>query len=989
MAGLYEEYVAYVQKYSAEYGPMTIVLYRCGSFYEIYSADDGLVDIKTVSEMLNIQVSRRNKAIVEVNRSNFNMAGFPAWALKKFVNMLVSENYTVVIVDQVSGPPKPKRAVTEIVSPGTRVDDIVTFESPVLLVAYFEEHCAWRSTARLLTIGVAMIDLSTGSSRVGEFASTSSDPGLALDELYKTVAFYTPREVVLASEAPLETHTYEELVAALDLSGACVHNRVALVAPAVTKIPYQEQLLRKLYPAHGLLSVFEHIGIERMQLATVAYVLLLEFCHKHNEAAVQNIGVPGVLYSETKQLLLSYNSCKQLNVSGGAASLLGLLNTCVTAIGKRAYKDRLLTPMSSVDDIVRSYDKIESFVPIHRDVSACLSDVYDMERLYRRMVMGRLHPADFVQIDCTLRAVLRLSAIVGIEKAAEIDALQRKIVSAIDMQECPKYHLDNISGSFFVRGVYTDIDALQDRLSRLRSFFDVLAGNIHPEHCKVECNDRDGYYITMTTKRFTDVKGGLRGRVFKVYEHEVAFNDIVARPVSNSSSIVRLVEPGSMKIVNEEICAVAQQLSAAVMAQYRRFVSEVADENGGLFAETVRYICDVDWFASCARNSQQFGYVRPKIEDRYGGRSYLEADGLRHPIIERLLSQTDYVANSVSVGTDDSRGMLLYGINSSGKSSLSKSIGLAVIMAQAGMYVPAGCMSYWPYRSLFTRIPSGDDLSKGQSTFVVEVCELRNILKRSDRNSLVIGDELASGTESVSALAIVGAGIDALYGRGASFVFATHLHDLCSLSRVKALRSLAVCHLGVRYDHGTQRLIYDRKLAAGQGSTLYGLEVCKSLSLGDGFLEVANEIRREVLDVAPNVMSRKQSVYNADLYVDECGVCGARAEEVHHIEPQALADDRGFVGHRHKNRLSNLVPLCGGCHDKVHSGELKVDGYVQTSDGLTISVESVGPVGPVQPGGASEEERVKELKAQGRTVKQIADALSVTQYRVRKLLAAI
>lgn len=985
MSGLYEEYTAYIQKYRDEYGPRTIVLYRCGSFYEIYSANDGLVDIKAVSELLNIQVSRRNKAILQVDRSNFNMAGFPTWALKKFVNILVSDNYTVVIVDQVSEPPKPRRAVTEIISPGTKVDDIVTFESPMLLVAYFEEHVAWRGSSRLLAIGVALMDLSTGRSRVGEFVSTVQDQGLALDELYKTIAFYTPKEIVLSSSELLQDYNYDDLLCTLDIAGACVHNRLGLVAPTVSKIAYQEQLLRKLYPNHGLLSVFEYLELERQPTATLAYVMLLEFCYRHNETAVQNIQAPALLYKEMNQLLLSYNTCKQLNItSGGSASLLAMLNNCQTAIGKRAFKDRLLTPMSSVEDITRSYDRIALFLGIHKDLSKYLSEVYDMERLYRRMVMGRLHPADFSQIDSTLGAVLAISSLVEFDKAGEVGSLRDKIRNTIDMEECPKYHLDNISGSFFVKGNYPEIDQMQERLLHLRSFFDVLASNIHAEHCKVESNERDGYYITITTKRFMDIKPGLRDKVFKVYEHKIAFNDIVARPVSNSSNIVRLTEAGAMKQVNAEIQAAEHELSSKVLSAYKEFVTSLAEVHRAVFQEVVSYVCDVDWFTSCAKNTVAYRYVRPCIEDRYGGRSYMEASGLRHPIIERILSATDYVPNSVSVGTDVSRGILLYGINSSGKSSLSKSIGIAAIMAQAGMYVPADGLTYWPYRSLFTRIPSGDDLARGQSTFVVEVCELRNILKRATQNSLVIGDELASGTESVSALAIVGAGIDALYRRGSSFVFATHLHDLCNLSHVKGLDAITVCHLGVTYDERLQRLIYDRKLMPGQGSTLYGLEVCKSLSLGDEFLRVANEIRQEVLDVAPNVVSRKQSVYNANLFVDVCGVCGERAEEVHHIEPQALADDNGFVGHRHKNRLSNLVALCAGCHDKIHSGKLKIEGYVQTSEG--ISLEGVTEVAKED---VSVENKIKELKSLGRTVKQIAEELSVTQYRVRKALSAI
>jgi DNA mismatch repair protein MutS len=276
--------------------------------------------------------------------------------------------------------------------------------------------------------------------------------------------------------------------------------------------------------------------------------------------------------------------------------------------------------------------------------------------------------------------------------------------------------------------------------------------------------------------------------------------------------------------------------------------------------------------------------------------------------------------------------MLLYGVNAVGKSSLMKSVGLAVLMAQAGMYVAADSIELCPYHEIYTRVGLRDDLTRGHSTFVVEMLELRAILRQSGNRSLIIGDELCAGTESQSALAIVGSAISQLAKKGSSFVFATHLHELVDLPVVKDLiadNKVLASHLSVRFVD--EKLVMDRRLSPGTGPPTYGLEVCRSLDMDPEFLERAEEIRRHVMGTGPLVTPRR-SRYNAKLVVDTCGVCGEPATETHHLEPQATAKKHV------KNRRHNLVPLCEKCHDDAHAGKIKIEGYKTTSDGVELGV---------------------------------------------------
>jgi DNA mismatch repair protein MutS len=299
----------------------------------------------------------------------------------------------------------------------------------------------------------------------------------------------------------------------------------------------------------------------------------------------------------------------------------------------------------------------------------------------------------------------------------------------------------------------------------------------------------------------------------------------------------------------------------------------------------------------------------------------VNAKELRHCLIEHIQTQELYVANDISLSSEatDPTGILLYGTNAVGKTSFIRALGIAVIMAQSGMYVPCTRFSYRPYRAIFTRILGNDNLFKNLSMFAVEMSELRVILNSADKHSLVLGDELCSGTETESALSIFASGLTDLHEKRATFLFATHFHEILKFDEIKALGRVAVKHMAVHYDRVKDCLVYDRVLRDGPGNRLYGLEVAKSLHLPDEFIERAYAIRNKYFPEMRGDLSASASRYNAKKIRGVCENCREEmAEEVHHLQEQQLADETGRIGTIHKNHPANLMGLCEKCHRATH-----------------------------------------------------------------------
>jgi len=267
----------------------------------------------------------------------------------------------------------------------------------------------------------------------------------------------------------------------------------------------------------------------------------------------------------------------------------------------------------------------------------------------------------------------------------------------------------------------------------------------------------------------------------------------------------------------------------------------------------------------------------------------------------------------------DNIGILLFGTNAVGKSSLIKALGISIIMAQAGFFVPCEEFLYKPYHTIFTRILGNDNIFKGLSSFAVEMVEFKTILSLANENSLILGDELCSGTENNSAISIFLAGIEHLYTKSATFIFATHFHEIVELDEIRDKDKLVLKHLTVSYNKEQDKLIYDRKLKDGSGESMYGLEVCKSLHLPAEFLRQANAIRNKYNRCSGSILSYKKSRYNSNKVMGICEHCKlVLSDETHHVHQQKEASDNGYINSFHKNTHGNLVCICSKCHIRIH-----------------------------------------------------------------------
>ena len=360
---------------------------------------------------------------------------------------------------------------------------------------------------------------------------------------------------------------------------------------------------------------------------------------------------------------------------------------------------------------------------------------------------------------------------------------------------------------------------------------------------------------------------------------------------------------------------------------YSQIIKELADYQDKIdnVSELITFL---DVVYTKAHIVEKYNYCKPEIVTT-NTKSFIQATDLRHCLIEKIQQTEIYVANDITIGDGNLDGVLLYGTNAVGKTSFIRALGISVIMAQAGLYVPASSYKFKPYKYIFTRILGNDNIFKGLSTFAVEMSELRTILRLSDNNSLVLGDELCSGTESISAVSIFVAGVQALHKKECSFIFATHIHEIIGYDEITSLHSVGLKHMSVIYDKENDCLVYNRKLQDGPGNNMYGLEVCKSLSLPDDFLENAHNIRMKYHPTSASLLEHKQSHFNAKHIAGGiCENCKMRpALEVHHLQYQNEANDRGIIKKSgllfNKNHTANLVNLCEKCHDDLHAKGIK------------------------------------------------------------------
>ena len=961
---LTEVYFELQKHFESKYGEKTIILMEIGSFFELYEVNNDELKIgkaKEIAELLNIQLTRKNKTIVENSIKNPLLAGVPTVSIERYLARLInSKKYTIVMVKQKGLPPKVQRYVSNVISPGTNFEyQTEAIESNLVSLTIDENQ-------GIYSVGYAAIDVTTGKTIVNEMHSNRDDKTYALDVLFNLLQTYNTAEVIVTLQNKQIDKEWLSSYLELGQFSTSFNEKHC-------KIIYQNELFKRVYQINSFLSPIEYLDLERHPYTTEALAILIEFIIEHDEAIIAKMNHP-IFLGESRYLYLGNNALEQLGVisrNKSDVTLLQLIDKTSTAFGKRLLRERLLNPIVDREILEKRYELTQKLLPHSEQYDTNLKNIYDLERITRRIKLQKLHPIELTYIMMSLIAIEQLlnDALqhnITIERNLidEVSEFKSYLEQTFNLDVCARFRIDQINDNIFKNGVYPAIDSILEKQnheiaklkkvsSHIEQFFerDKLINPSKNAFTDIGYLESEGYTINLTKNRFTMIEKELKESFVTIDNKHYFFKDFHYKHLKNSVKInSKLFEEITQTYENNQV-----KLVSLVKERYLQTLLALENRFSHLLNELIVFIANIDVAISNAKCAKSMNLSRPILEDNCNA---YEAIGLRHPIIEANEQRGVYVPNDIYLGEGletkhnhitlnasnggKVNGILLYGINSSGKSSLMKSIGLSVILAQAGFFVPAQELRLGMYEQLFTRIVSHDNLYKGLSTFAVEMMELKNIFNRATKKSLILGDEISQGTETESGLAIVAGAILKLLELDSTFIFATHLHQLKNIEKLQKVESLILLHLGVTYDEENDTLIYNRQLQLGMGSSLYGLEFAKSLHMDKTFLKNAYEIRENLLGESSELKQlslKKRSRYNRQLYVTKCALCNDKVEDVHHIAQQSLANDAGMIGSINKNHKYNLIPLCKRHHKLVHEGKILISGFVMTSKGIKLHYE--------------------------------------------------
>lgn len=984
----------YIQRYKEfkkQFGDQVALLLQSGQFFELYDWEEngvGHTNVREWAPLIGLSISETSK------RGAVRLfGGFPYASLQKFERALTRQGYVVPVIVQVKdGADKVvDRVLDHVTSPGTVDDDN---QQDTFCLSFLFDNDKENKT---LHVAAAAFHPATGdifsSESFAQYSTAGKEvPSVTVDEINMFIANHPPAEVVVYIEDPHQIWTELDVRKVLSIQSSRVLFTVRHLHQRSPK--EEERILAKAFNMQETI-ITSALDIQCRPAVRQLLAAFVCFLQEHHTLLGTKLRAHRVWCTEGA-VRMGNTALSQLGmVHPETGGYLRFLLKTRTALGRRMLRSRLLQPIADVDELKTRIDRIEGLRPIMLSPAGATIDIelkkiYDINRLHRRMQIGSLQLRDLPQLLSSYTAILNLVSLLR-EAAVHPFFLQRAALFEKWLQDFLNQHWDLSrvqqlleadvevvgEGPFHMwrRGMNTDLDESEDNWQKLAERCDVINDGItkqanDPKRLTLYPKDSSPFMLQGTEKRV----------------------DKIVKAVANAKKIEMntkfFIVTKDLQELNADANTLRKTWRDLQQKQWTTTVDTVLQFPHLL--EIQHFVAQIDTETCLARISNEYNYVAPEYTE--SDESGVEAIGLRHGIIERLRPDVPYISHNIRLGafhedvaetdshiTSTQSGLLVYGVNAAGKSSLMKALGLACLLAQAGAPVPATRFRIVPYRCIFTRILGNDNLWAGLSSFVVEMSEFRHILLYANARSLVLGDELCSGTESSSATALVAAGIQYLVSKKANFLFATHLHELTRLPPAN-LPAVKTVHLKVRYDAETDLLIYDRDLQTGAGSPLYGLEVCRALRLPTDFLEMAYEHRRTLA----NEVDGKQSRYNAAVILRSCSVCGISRKdsglETHHIQFQSDANTEGFVAPGvHKNRESNLAVLCQKCHDDLHADRIVIKGWQDTSSGRLLNIESPSKIIQMPEELQSEQQPEQQKTAEAKVSKRRLKNQSGTQ----------
>ena len=918
-------YIKSYKEHSAVYGPNTCIFLEVGSFYEMYDILDedsglGSTSMSQAVEILNIQLSMPKK--------NELFAGVPSYTLHKYAALLTKNGWTVVVINQIKNIQDKvvERRVHQILSPGTHVE-VASNDAFYVGTLYFKEV-----VARAPKFSITIADISTGISTSfagqleGKYASWN------FDTLMHFCQIHPLKELLVVWDGYANTMPKDDFLKQYLGTHAYMHIKKYQEIPTGIK----ENLLDAFFTVKSLLQLHTYLQIKKESIVETSLCALLNFLKMHFPNVKQQLHTHE-LWDPSSSVYLGNNVLNQLNIvaTKEQETILSYFQKTYTPMGKRAMVERILKPISNTKILSERIQDLETVLNMDEskklDIQRFLKQITDLPRIHHKFFQYTITAYDIIALDQSYKRILQIMKLLENTRLAPSES----IISVY------KEYIDVFNTQFdVVKALQSskDISFLQATIALKTYSIETQLGELHKESMiflnKLNSWNNSTFAYEEKEQQIFTIESSRKNIVGLQVRLEDTKKELW--PEKNISVVLRknggnIVVP-KLEDLHGKVLIGRNKLDIAIKEELPPICNILCDRFTDLWVELEEYVVSLDLQFSIANVCIQRGFKKPQYEDNTND-SGCKIIGLRHPLIDNNSLKTEYVPHDISLHyTDEPFGILLYGMNASGKSSLMKAVGICILLAQVGCYVPAEKLYLKPYKAIYTRILNQDNIWAGLSSFAVEMVELREILRKADSSSLVLGDELCSGTESVSATALVASGIIWLINKEVSFIFATHLHGLNNLRQIKELNNLKISHLKVHYDPIKDILIYDRNLASGPGNTYYGLEVAKAMDIPFEYLELAHQIRKDILETKETV-----SPYNKNCIVEKCENCACSIHhmlEVHHINPQKNADKKGFfTDGKHKNSLTNLIVVCAKCHDEYHAGNLQIGKLKSTSNG--------------------------------------------------------
>ena len=961
---MFKEYIEFYKTYTQKYGPKTAIFLMVGSFYELYDVQNNETgetecNVKEIVDYLGIQLSsKRGELPEDIKNAEGLFAGFPDYVMHKWAGRLTSAGWTVVIVDQIKdtrGKVK-ERKVSRILSPSTHIENATSTDTPYVVTLYFQNL----SQSDAPTFGAAALDLTTGTTTTYSGVANGRTDIWTADDLVQMLSVFQPKELIIYWRTQNTTVKPDDIffrrIFGIQQS-IPIHIYPVETTGSFSKELVRSEYLQKIYSIKSVLPAKTYLGL-RSESEEMSLMFLLQFVEEHYPSMLKSFHRNEPWIPQAR-LICGNHALTQLQMTGlvQKETVIGLFDKCLTSMGKRAMRDRLLSPYSEADEIRSRLSEVVEYMRWEEETTKILERqlrfMCDLPRLHRKVLCGLIVPAEIAALFQTYSAIqvimYKVTANTCLKEPFTIDVWRnyQQVFNANFTEE--KALAASSSVTAFSSEKYPEIGKKEKEIQQtLEGFYTLrkeiaVAGGVQEDAIRLEEREKEPYGLKGSTVTLAQLK----------------------KQSKNTSGAIDGIKISELKSGGWIDCLKLQQLNTQLLKQRESLENlvrtylvdaclEISEAGQHIWPLMETWVSHVDCTQCIGRVSKEKGYCCPIIQDndKVTGSS-VDIKNIRHPLVEATSSRISYVKHDVNLGTNinnTNKGWLVYGMNASGKSTLMKATGLCVLLAQAGCFVPAKEMTLKPFKAIYTRILNQDNLFAGLSSFAVEMSELRDILRNADKHTLVLGDELCAGTESISAQALVASGIQWLSARNAKFIFATHLHGLPSVIDISTL-GVEVWHLHVEYDPITKKLVYDRSLRPGNGSTLYGLEVARAMDLPFEFIEEALKNRRKI-EGSTTQVEASSSKWNADIVRKECEVCHKPMTsnlEVHHIKERASASYQGVLEDgTHMNDKRNLIVICQKCHDEVHAGKIDIGEVKVTSDGPERVIKEESKTTPIQ-----------------------------------------